>query len=184
MTALKTRFKKILEKTLGAVLIKQMYFKFEKISRFRQNSQFRKNNPLLAIPPDKWLFETFQLNYQKYFDDGNLAANEILKWSEDFLPEEMPAILDWGCGTGRIVQHLHKHHPYLLLYGADINNEMIAWNHQNIKGVHFSNISFQTPSTYPENYFDLIYGISVFTHIPIKTFVPKQDIINKYLLYL
>ncbi len=156
-----------MEKTLGASLFKQIHFNFEKISQFRRNSQFRKRNTSLAIPPDKWLFETFQLNYQKYFFDGNLAAKEILKWSEDFLPKEIPAILDWGCGTGRIVQHLHKHHPYLLLYGADTNNEMITWNNQNIKGVHFSNISFQTPTTYPENYFDLIYGISVFTHIPI-----------------
>jgi ubiquinone/menaquinone biosynthesis C-methylase UbiE len=78
----------------------------------------------------------------------------------------MPTILDWGCGTGRIVQNLFHHHPYLLLYGADINAEMIIWNNQNIKGVHFSPVSIQTPTNYPSNYFDLIYGISVFTHLP------------------
>jgi ubiquinone/menaquinone biosynthesis C-methylase UbiE len=166
MRTLKPRLKKIIEKTAGTHQIKQLHFRFEKTIRFFNNLKFRKKNPLLAIPPDQWLFETFQLNYQKYFEDGDLAAKEIWHWTKDLLPNELPTILDWGCGTGRIVQHLHKHHPYLLLYGADINKDMIAWNHQNIKDVHFSNISLTTPTNYPGNYFDLIYGVSVFTHTP------------------
>jgi ubiquinone/menaquinone biosynthesis C-methylase UbiE len=166
MIAFKTRLKKILEITAGSVLIKHLHFRFEKTIHYFHNQRFKKRNPSFAIPPDQWLFETFQLNYQKYFEDGNLAAKEILNWTKDFLPKEMPTILDWGCGTGRIVQHLHQHHPYLLLYGADINDEMISWNHQHIKSVHFSPISLFTPTAYPANYFDLIYGISVFTHTP------------------
>jgi SAM-dependent methyltransferase len=166
MVALKTRFKILLEKTTGSVFIKHLNFKFEKTIHYFRNQQYKKKNPSFVVPPDQWLFETFQLNYQKYFEDGDVAANEILKWTNDLLPKEMPTILDWGCGTGRIVQHLHRHNPYLLLYGADINHEMIAWNHQNIKGVHFSPIPLSTPTDYPAQYFDLVYGISVFTHTP------------------
>lgn len=166
MTALKARLKKILEKTVGSALIKKIHFSFERNWHFFKNHRYKKRNPQLAIPPDQWLFETFQLDYQKYFEDGNLAAKEILNWTAKFLPNDIPTILDWGCGTGRIIQNLHLHHPYLLLYGADINNEMTTWNHQHIKGVHFSTINIQTPTQYPANYFDLIYGISVFTHLP------------------
>ena len=166
MTVIKTRLKNVLEITVGSALIKQMHFKFERTIHYFRNQLYKKKNPSFIIPPDRWLFETFQLNYQKYFEDGNIAAKEILNWTQDLLPKEMPTILDWGCGTGRIVQHLHSYHPYLLLYGADINREMISWNHQNIKGVHFSHISIITPTDYPANYFDLIYGISVLTHTP------------------
>jgi SAM-dependent methyltransferase len=158
-----------------------MHFTFERSVHFFRNQQFKKKNTSLVIPPDQWIFETFQLNYQKYFEDGNLAAKEILNWTQDFLPNEMPTILDWGCGTGRIVQHLHSYDPYLLLYGADINNEMILWNHQYIKGVHFSVISILTPSDYPANYFDLIYGISVFTHTPSNR---QMDWINEMIRIL
>lgn len=166
MTAIKTGFKKILEKTATASLGKRAHFKFKKLLHFLKNQQFKKNNPSLAIPPDEYLFETFQLDYQKYFADGNLAAKEILDWTREYIPEEMPTILDWGCGTGRITQHLHHYNPYALLYGADINQKMIEWNHRNINDVYFSNIATVTPTDYPANYFDLVYGISVFTHLP------------------
>ncbi|MCX6205030.1 MAG: class I SAM-dependent methyltransferase [Bacteroidetes bacterium] len=168
MTAIKTGFKKILEKTATASLGKRAHFKFKKLLHFLKNQQFKKNNPSLAIPPDEYLFETFQLDYQKYFADGNLAAKEILDWTREYIPEEMPTILDWGCGTGRITQHLHQYNPYALLYGADINQKMIDWDHQNIKDVHFSLISSDPPTDYPANYFDLVYGISVFTHLTSK----------------
>lgn len=168
MTAIKTGLKKILEKTATASLGKRAHFKFKKLLHVLKNQQFKKNNRSLAIPPDEYLFETFQLDYQKYFADGNLAAKEILDWTREYIPEEMPTILDWGCGTGRIIQHMHDYNPYALLYAADINKKMIDWNHQNIKDVHFSLISSNQPTAYPANYFDLVYGISVLTHLPSK----------------
>jgi SAM-dependent methyltransferase len=164
MTALKKRLKSLLKKSVGVVLFKRIHYKFERGRNYLTNQQFKYRNPNMVIPPDVWLFETFQLNYLKYFEDGELASKEILKWTVDYLPTELPTILDWGCGTGRIVQHLHRHHPYLLLYGADINKEIILWDQQNIKDVHFSQISIDTPTIYPSNYFDLVYGISVLTH--------------------
>lgn len=165
MTAFKTRFKKIIEITAGQAFTKLVRYKFEKGIRYFKNQQFKKSNPFLAIPPDEFLFETFQLDYQKYFEDGALAAKEILKWTEDYIPQEMPTILDWGCGTGRIIQHLHQFHPYALLYGADTNQYMIAWNQKHINGVYFSEIATSCPTPYPLHYFNLIYGISVFTHL-------------------
>lgn len=168
MTAIKKGIKKIIEKTATESISKQVHFKFKKLQYFLKNQQFRKSNPTVAIPPDEWLFETFQLDYQNYFDDGKLAAKEILDWTVELIPSEMPTILDWGCGTGRIIQQLHQFNPYALLYAADINTQMIEWDHQNIKDVHFSAISSIPPTTYPANYFDLVYGISVFTHLPSK----------------
>lgn len=165
MTALKNRLKKIIETTAGTAFAKRVHYQFEKGIRSFKNQQFRRSNPNLKIPPDEFLFETFQLNYQKYFEDGALAAKEILKWTEEYIPQEMPTILDWGCGTGRIIQHLHQFHPYALLYGADTNFDMISWNQKHINDVYFTEIPSTPPTSFPLNYFDLIYGISVFTHL-------------------
>jgi ubiquinone/menaquinone biosynthesis C-methylase UbiE len=165
MTALKTRLKKIIETTAGTAFTKRVHYNYEKGIRYFKNQQFKKSNPFLKIPPDEFLFETFQLDYQKYFYDGALAAKEILKWTEAYIPQEMPTILDWGCGTGRIIQHLHQFHPYALLYGADTNPDMIAWDQKQINDVYFTAIANTCPTTFPLNYFDLIYGISVFTHL-------------------
>lgn len=168
MTAIKKGIKKIIGKTDTESFSKQVHIKLKKLQHYLKNQQFRKKNPTVAIPPDEWLFETFQLDYQKYFDDGKLAAKEILDWTIELIPSELPTILDWGCGTGRIIQHIHDNNPYALLYAADINQKMIDWAHQNIKDVHFSLISSNPPTAYPANYFDLVYGVSVFTHLPSK----------------
>ncbi len=168
MSAIKKNLKNLLKKTAGSSLTKTLHFQFKTVVNRAKNNRFKKNNPAIAIPPDEWLFETFQLDYQKYFEDGNLAAHEIWEWTSQYLPEELPIILDWGCGTGRVIQHFHEQNPYALLYAADINEEMIAWNHLHIKDVHFSKINSQAPTNYPSNYFDLIYGVSVLTHLPAK----------------
>ncbi|OYU55293.1 MAG: hypothetical protein CFE25_10110 [Chitinophagaceae bacterium BSSC1] len=148
---------------------KPMAFKWQKWQHKKVNRAFRKKFPNQVLPPDKWLFETFQTNYVKYTVEGNLCAKEIIDWSKPYLPEDaLWKILDWGCGTARVTQHIHQHAPYSLVYGADINSEMIQWNTLHIKNAFFHSLSEHTRLPYPDDFFHLIYGISVFTHLPIK----------------
>jgi SAM-dependent methyltransferase len=147
--------------------IKELSFQLQRAQYYSRNRLFKKNNPTVLIPNDRWLFETFQLDYQKYFTEGELCAKEIMEWTKPYLPiENLLTILDWGCGAGRVIQHIHQYSPYALLYGADTNKEMIAWNQSNIKGIHFMELSNHAISPFPNDFFNLIYGISVFTHIP------------------
>ncbi|OYZ48785.1 MAG: hypothetical protein B7Y15_11390 [Bacteroidetes bacterium 24-39-8] len=148
---------------------KPMAFQWQKWQHKKANKAFKKQFPAQVLPPDKWLFETFQTNYVKYTVEGNLCAKEIIDWSKPYLPEDdLWKILDWGCGTARVTQHIHQHAPYSLVYGADINSEMIQWNSQHIKNALFHSLSDQPKLPYPDNFFHLIYGISVFTHLPIQ----------------
>ena len=69
-------------------------------------------------------------------------------------------VLDWGCGCGRVARFLFPSlaHPY----GADIDADNVDWCLENLPG-RFSVISPHPPVSYPDGYFDWIYGISVFT---------------------
>ena len=148
---------------------KPMAFQWQKWQHKKANRAFKKQFPSQVLPPDKWLFETFQLDYAKYQLDGALCAKEIIDWSRPYLPEDILwKILDWGCGTARVTQHIHQNAPYSLLYGADINAEIILWNTQNINGILFQTITQAHSLPYPTHFFHLIYGISVFTHLPIQ----------------
>lgn len=150
-------------------LTKPMAFQWQQWQHKKANRAFRKKFPDQVLPPDKWLFETFQLNYSKYHADGAVCAKEILDWARPFLPEEkILKILDWGCGTGRVAQYIHQYAPYSLVYAVDTNPAMIQWNTQHIKGVLFSDIHQHPALPYPSNFFHLVYGISVFTHLPIQ----------------
>ncbi len=112
------------------------------------------------------LYESFQMNYQKYFIGGKEDAEELISRAEPFCQLQTGRILDWGCGPARLIRHL----PDLLgseneYFGTDYNPSTIAWCRANIPGVHFTINDIVPPLSYPPEYFDLIYGISIFTHL-------------------
>ncbi len=75
-------------------------------------------------------------------------------------------ILDFGCGCGRVVRFL-KPHKGQTIEGTDIDNESIAWCQQHLGTIaHFNTNQDWPPLPYPDAHFDLIYSISVFTHLP------------------
>jgi 2-polyprenyl-3-methyl-5-hydroxy-6-metoxy-1,4-benzoquinol methylase len=74
-------------------------------------------------------------------------------------------ILDWGCGCGRVITQLMKFVSLERLYGCDIDSAAIAWDKENLKGPSFTPINPYPPTNYPDRTFDVIYGISVITHL-------------------
>lgn len=76
---------------------------------------------------------------------------------------EAGAVLDWGSGCGRVARHLA---PELgaRFYGCDIDSDNVSWCNANLPGA-YSASSLEPPLPYADNTFDIIYGISVFTHL-------------------
>ncbi len=73
-------------------------------------------------------------------------------------------ILDFGCGSGRTLLFWLKLPNTPELYGVDIDGEAIAWARDNVPA-SFQQINTRPPLEYPDNYFDAIYSISLFTHL-------------------
>lgn len=78
-------------------------------------------------------------------------------------------ILDWGCGCGRVIREMMKFVPAATLIGCDIDTEAIAWDKTHIAGPTFDRIDPYPPTAYSTGAFDLIYGISVMTHLDEQT---------------
>lgn len=51
------------------------------------------------------------------------------------------------------------------LYGCDIDSEAINWCMNNLKNVKFNIIPPLPPTDYPDNFFDIVIGNSVLTHL-------------------
>ena len=71
-------------------------------------------------------------------------------------------VLDWGCGCGRTARYLA--HQRVELHGADIDADNVRWCSQHIEG-RFTAIHSRPPTPFPQDFFGVIYGISVFTHL-------------------
>jgi SAM-dependent methyltransferase len=73
-------------------------------------------------------------------------------------------ILDFGCGCGRLIRQLPKR-TAAKLHGTDYNAPMIRWCKRNLPFATFSRNGLEPPLDFPDAGFDLVYMISVFTHL-------------------
>ena len=77
---------------------------------------------------------------------------------------DIRTILDWGAGCGRLTQHLARL-PAAKVYGADIDPDNVAWASANVRDGSFTAVNLDPPLPYPDGHFDMVIGISVFTHL-------------------
>ena len=75
-------------------------------------------------------------------------------------------ILDFGCGSARTLLAFAEDQPAQgRFYGTDIDEEVIAWIGDQLPYVTATTNATLPPLAYPDDTFDLIYSISVFTHL-------------------
>ena len=80
-------------------------------------------------------------------------------------PESLSRVLDFGCGCGRSLISISRLLPNADLYGCDIDEEAIGFCKSELKFGNFYSNSETPPLSYIDDFYDLIYGISVFTHL-------------------
>ena len=132
----------------------------------QSNRAFLNTHPNINLPPDYLMYESFQINYEKYLIGGKDVAQWIVNNLKKFNTSEKMSILDWGCGPGRVVRHM----PELLgrgskVFGTDYNAKSIAWCKSNLPDIDFNLNTLDPSLPYPDGTFDFIYGISIFTHL-------------------
>ncbi len=151
---------------LGLIhLFDKVKFKYIQAKNRKENKAFREANQDVTLPPDYLIFETFHLNYQSYYFGGKSSAKDIVAEANRFTQLKQKKILDWGCGPGRIIRHLHEFVEDCDIYGVDYNPTNLNWCKENIPNVHFSKNEVNPPLEFEASTFDFIYGISIFTHL-------------------
>lgn len=144
-------------------------FQYFKLKNNKKNRNFLQKNPNVKLPPDYLMYESFQLDYDEYYSKSQKTAEWLLTYFKKYVSIEGIRILDWGCGPGRVIRHM----PALLdkeskVFGTDYNTISIEWCKQNISGIDFRTNTLEARLTFDDNYFDVIFGISIFTHLSEK----------------
>jgi cyclopropane fatty-acyl-phospholipid synthase-like methyltransferase len=73
-------------------------------------------------------------------------------------------VLDFGCGCGRVALHMPALLPEAHVCGMDVDERAIRWCARHLPG-HWHAIEPDPPSGLPGGSFDLVYAVSVFTHL-------------------
>jgi ubiquinone/menaquinone biosynthesis C-methylase UbiE len=172
-------------RSLGLIqFVDRCYYGFLKIKTSAQRKAFKAAHPEIVLPPDYALFETFDLDYNAYYFESIDAAHDILTAIQKHIQLNNDSkILDWGCGSGRLIRHMPKHCSPIqpAFYGTDYNEQYINWNQNHLPGISFHLNSDFPPLPYPADFFDAIYGISIFTHFSEAQHVAWFDELKRIL---
>ena len=77
---------------------------------------------------------------------------------------DFPDILDWGCGCGRLIRHFLARSKSRIT-GIDIDPDNLQWCVEHYPSAVFREGRLEPPLDIPDDSFDFIFGISVFTHL-------------------
>jgi 2-polyprenyl-3-methyl-5-hydroxy-6-metoxy-1,4-benzoquinol methylase len=148
-----------------AEMLDGLAYRLQSFRHKKENTVYLQQHPEVSLPEDYVLYETYQLNYRKFIEDGKLAASEIISWTRPYIQTKEPRILDWGCGAGRITRHIRTFHSNAIVYGCDTTESILQWNRNNDSTTTYSIIDHFTPTLYAPGFFNLVFGFSVLTHI-------------------
>ena len=124
----------------------------------------------LPIPPARLLLATTHVADTRFYVETGEATKLLLERrarESGRDPAELPRVLDFGSGCARVARWwaadgLHEVH------GCDLNREAIEWCAANLPSAEFRPNGLEPPLPYDDASFDLLYSISVFTHLPVE----------------
>lgn len=80
------------------------------------------------------------------------------------------ALLDWGCGCGRVLRYFSTEAASRAtsVTGVDIDSDNIRWCQSNYPFAQFTPVPLVPPTDLANESYDLVIGLSVFTHLREK----------------
>jgi SAM-dependent methyltransferase len=122
----------------------------------------------LPVPPPRLIVRVAGTADAAWFlESGRLAAQSITQSlaRHGRRVEELGALLDFGCGCGRVTRRWAGLDS-TEAHGTDANERAVAWCRSNLPFARFSSNGLEPPLAHADGSFDLVYALSVFTHLP------------------
>lgn len=149
----------------------ELFFEFDIASGFRQQEYFARqrsisqpNGDLVYLTQGHYNVDEYQnsiipavVNMRNYLEQSGVNLSKI------------NSLLDFGCGSARLLVGWHLIVPMINdLHGCDLNEKLLSWAQENLpEQIKCLKSNLMPPLPYSDNQFELIYLISVFTHISL-----------------
>jgi SAM-dependent methyltransferase len=103
---------------------------------------------------------------REFFESNGRARKAgIIEALPDGYSFERKRVLDFGCGAGRVLRQFLPEAASGEFWGCDLHAPTIAWLDEHLSPPLRFYVNDAIPMPQPDEHFDLVYGISVFTHI-------------------
>lgn len=122
----------------------------------------------LPIPPGRLIFSaTGTRDVSWFLRTGELTVQGLRAALDDLKRpiESFRAVLDLGCGCGRVLRQWSAV-PGPHFFGTDYNPDGVKWAAENLESINLSTNGIEASLPFADAMFDLVYAISVFTHLP------------------
>jgi SAM-dependent methyltransferase len=124
----------------------------------------------LPLPPADLQYHVFsrEVSSEEFLEAGWLCAASLEQAlsAQSLATSHFKRVLDFGCGSGRVIRHFAHLFEGREFYGSDVDASVIAWDRANIPGAWFHRNDAEPPLAFDDEYFDYLWSISVFSHLP------------------
>lgn len=139
------------------------------VNLLREEVKYRHNGlpDGFPVPPSKLIFTIIAIPWiSEFYKSGKIIFEDMKEMFEknNITLDHNSNILDFGCGCGRLIRHFASTKKYNL-FGSDLNPDLINWCSNNLSFGKFGTNNLHPPLNYQNNFFNLIYARSVFTHL-------------------
>jgi SAM-dependent methyltransferase len=121
----------------------------------------------LPIPPTRLIIRVTGTPDVGWFLEGGARAAESIRSAlarQGTDVGRLGALLDFGCGCGRVARHWAG--LAVQTHGCDLDPALVGWCRRRLPHGRFVANDVRPPLPYPGATFDLVYALSVFTHLP------------------
>ncbi|MGO1002969.1 class I SAM-dependent methyltransferase [Lysobacter sp. CA196] len=169
--ALKTRLKRIGKRIppvywLGGLV---NYLKFRReLAREQALYDAKLRHGGATVPPPMLRYRVHRaLDEASFVATGPVVAADLLRCLESQgVRLDGLTVLDFACGPGRVVGEMKARSRNCEFHGSDIDPEAIEWAQRHLSQVARFQVNAPAPPTsYADASFDVIYNVSLFTHL-------------------
>jgi SAM-dependent methyltransferase len=152
----KRRILRLLERT---GLIRPAFRTYERLVSLRPGRHMHVEGP--PLPPRRLMVRVAGTADADWFLRSGRAAFDAIGAHVSL--DELDAVLDFGCGCGRVTRYWNEFTGAVC--GSDVNTHAIEWCRANLTFAGFETNALAPPLAFEDDSFDLVYALSVFTHL-------------------
>jgi SAM-dependent methyltransferase len=160
------RLKPVLPNRMRLILIRIVDL-FDAVRR----AAWRRRHGGPPIPPASLRRRVGSPSLEMHLEIGRSCAADLERLLERAGRPLRPGdrVLDWGCGSGRVALELLERRK-LDLRGCDVDADAIGWLRRAVPDgeERFRVSGFSPPLPYEEGSFDVLYGVSVVSHLSAR----------------